>query len=63
MSSACASTDGPAACRWWAKEVQPEQYALALPDSPYRRAIDQTLLQFTADSSYDGLYERWFGTP
>jgi hypothetical protein len=39
--------------------VQPEQDAIALPqDSPYRREIDQTLLQLMADGSY----ECWFGT-
>jgi ABC-type amino acid transport substrate-binding protein len=57
-----ASTSGAGRVQVVGREVQPEQYAIALPsDSPYRRAIDQTLLQLMADGSYDQLYERWFG--
>ncbi|MBV9354316.1 MAG: transporter substrate-binding domain-containing protein [Chloroflexi bacterium] len=57
-----ASTDGAGQVQMVGKAVQPEQYAIALPiDSPYRRAIDQTLLQIMADGSYEALYERWFG--
>ena len=57
-----ASTDGAGRVQLVGKTVQPEQYAIALPlDSPYRRAIDQTLLQLMADGTYDALYRRWFG--
>ncbi len=56
------STDGAGRVQIVGKEVQPEEYAIALPtDSPYRRAIDQTLLLIMADGSYAALYERWFG--
>jgi ABC-type amino acid transport substrate-binding protein len=57
-----ATTTGLGRVQVVGREVQPEQYAIALPfGSPYRRAIDQTLLQLMADGSYDQLYERWFG--
>jgi ABC-type amino acid transport substrate-binding protein len=57
-----ASTDGAGHVQVVGKPVQPEQYAIALPPgSPYRRAIDQTILQLIADGSYDSLYQRWFG--
>jgi ABC-type amino acid transport substrate-binding protein len=57
-----ASTDGAGRVQLVGRPVQPEQYAIALPfDSPYRRAIDQTLLQLMADGTYDALYQRWFG--
>ncbi len=57
-----ASTDGAGQVQVVGKAVQPEQYAIALPvASPYRRLIDQTLLQLMADGSYDALYARWFG--
>ena len=57
-----ATTDGAGRVQLVGRPVQPEQYAIALPfDSPYRRAIDQTLLQLMADGSYDALYQRWFG--
>jgi ABC-type amino acid transport substrate-binding protein len=58
-----ASTDGAGRVQVVGKPFQPEQYAIALPlDSPYRRAIDQTLLQIMSDGTYANLYERWFGT-
>jgi ABC-type amino acid transport substrate-binding protein len=57
-----ANTDGAGRVQVVGKAVQPEQYAIALPpESPYRRAIDQTLLQLMADGTYDTLYQRWFG--
>jgi ABC-type amino acid transport substrate-binding protein len=57
-----ASTDGAGRVQVVGKIVQPEQYAIALPlDSPYRRAINQTLLQLMADGTYAMLYQRWFG--
>ncbi len=57
-----ASTDGAGRVEVVGKPVQPQQYAIALPpESPYRRAIDQTLLQLMADGTYDTLYQRWFG--
>jgi ABC-type amino acid transport substrate-binding protein len=58
-----ARTDGAGSVEVIGKPVQPEQYAIALPpDSRYRRAIDQTLLQLMADGTYASLYQRWFGT-
>jgi len=57
-----ASTDGAGRVQVVGKIIQPEQYAIALPlDSPYRRAINQTLLQLMADGTYAMLYQRWFG--
>jgi ABC-type amino acid transport substrate-binding protein len=57
-----ATTDGGGRVEVVGKVVQPEQYAIALPpNSPYRRAIDQTLLQLMSDGTYDALSQRWFG--
>jgi polar amino acid transport system substrate-binding protein len=39
-----------------------ENYGIVFPaDSPYRKPINEALLQIKEDGTYDRLYKKWFG--
>ncbi len=58
-----ANTEGAGRVQVVGQVVHPEQYAIVLPtDSPYRRPIDESLLELMDDGSYASLYARWFGS-
>jgi len=42
--------------------IKPEKYGIALPPgSPIRKKINETILKFRQDGTYDVIYQKWFG--
>ena len=39
-----------------------ESYGIVFPtDSPYRKRVNEVLLNLKEDGTYDRLYQKWFG--
>jgi polar amino acid transport system substrate-binding protein len=56
------NTDGRNDFQLVGQVFEPEKYGIALPvDSPYRESINQAILGYQEDGTYQQLYTRWFG--
>ncbi len=58
-----AATGGKNRVRVVGTVVKSEPYGIAFPiGSPLREDVNRTLLEITADGTYEEIYQRWFGT-